>query len=111
MPGAITALSTEAKVNRGSSGWFKREDGTMKWGKTAMYGGGAGLLGWTMLDKNAGAKIGGAAGGVGSGVGNLFGGLGSGLLGGLFRPEYMMGSCSSCISSVLLLVVFFLIKQ
>jgi hypothetical protein len=97
-----------------SSGtWFRKSEeagGGLKWGKIAGVGAG-GVAAWSLLDKNAGAKIGDAASNVGSSVGNLFSGLGSGLVGGLFRPEFLSSSCSSCILSSVLLVVFFLVRH
>jgi hypothetical protein len=109
--GAASDVGTTAvKESREAAGWFKTADGKLKWGKIAGVGAG-GVATWALLDKNAGAKIGGKASDVGGAFGNLFGGAAGGLFGAFLRPEVLVGSCSSCISSVLIAVVFFMMKD
>ena len=110
---SVDGVVDAAKVNRGIGGFLRTTDGKLKVGniaKTAAYTGGAGFLGWTLLDPGAGSKIGGAANNLGGAVGGLFGGLGSGLLGAFLRPEFMLSSCSSCLS-ICMVLVFFLMRH
>lgn len=115
---ALAAVGNAAKVKRGVPGFFKREDGTIKWGNTAKVGGGAGVAGlgaWALLDPNAADKVGGATNRIGDTFGSAVGGLGGGLTEGVFSslmsPTVLSASSASCVCSCCVIVAIMMLRN